>query len=205
MGFVPLERPITWKDLSLESSSSFSPSKGSLLSGIAVMAKTALPVTKHVAVNFRWGVNFPANIGKQLPFLTVNKIGIERVDEVKEAKEVESKSSEGNLELLRGMSLSLRRELEFLQKENSEIKQSLEDLRIVKLGGREWNYRAKNGDGVAKKASPMTENSAGFEQWKTKKSGVQDNVLKESRKNSNLEGALESELQKAIKAASSSS
>ncbi|GMP95566.1 hypothetical protein CsSME_00044563 [Camellia sinensis var. sinensis] len=191
IGFVPLERPLAWKDLTLES-------KDSLLSGIAVTARTALPVTKRVAMNFRWGVNFPSDIRKQLPFLTVNKIGIERVDEVKETKEVKVKNSEsnlGDLELLKGLCLSVTRELEVLQVENREIKQRLEEMRFGK-----WRGHSEN---VAKKVSPVMESSGEFEQWKSKKSGGEENGRKELKKNANRASDVESELQKAIMAAAS--
>ncbi|XP_042482398.1 uncharacterized protein LOC122062822 [Macadamia integrifolia] len=68
------EGPLVWRD--------FSESRGGLLFGVAVMAKMVLPVTKRAVVRFKWGVNFPSDFGgKKLPFLTVDKIGIERVDE----------------------------------------------------------------------------------------------------------------------------
>lgn len=205
MGFVPLENSLAWKDLSLDDSSSSS-CKDSLLLGIAVTAKTTLPVTKRVAVNCRWGVNFPADITKKMPFLTVSKIGIERVDEVKEVKEVEVKSTNGNvgdLELLKGLCLSVGRELEVLQKENREMKQSLEDMRFGKLRGQQgWSYQGY-GEGVAKKPSIGNENSGGFEQWKSKKGGGEEHGQKESKKNGNRASDVESELQRAIKAASS--
>ncbi|KAL6979834.1 hypothetical protein U1Q18_021490 [Sarracenia purpurea var. burkii] len=178
MGFVPLEKPRAWKDLTLDSSY-----KDSLLSGIAVMAKTTLPVMMGVAINCRWGVNFPADISKKLPFLTVNKIGIERVEKVKEVEVKNSQGNVGDLELLKGFCVSVGRELEVLQKENREIKQSLGDIRF------------------GKKALPLVENSSDFEQWRSKKSDGEEN-RKESKKNVNQASDVESELQKAIKAAS---
>lgn len=170
-------------------------SKDSLLSGIAVTARTALPVTKRVAMNFRWGFNFPSDIRKQLPFLTVNKIGIERVDEVKEVKLKNSESNLGDLELLKGLCLSVTRELEVLQVENREIKQRLEDMRFGK-----WR---EHGENVVKKVSPVMESSGEFEQWKSKKSGGEENGRRELKKNANRASDVESELQKAIMAASS--
>uniref|UniRef100_A0A5B7BNC5 Uncharacterized protein n=1 Tax=Davidia involucrata TaxID=16924 RepID=A0A5B7BNC5_DAVIN len=159
MGFVPLERPMVWRDLTMESCSG----KDSILSGIAVRARTAFPVTKRVAVNFRWGVNFPSDIGKQLPFLSVNKIGIERVDEAKEVKEVKVKRNVDNLEVLKGMCFWMRRELDVLQKENREMKHALEEMN---LGG-------GDSDSVGKKSLPAVENSGRFEQWRSKKSELE--------------------------------
>ncbi|XP_058222961.1 uncharacterized protein LOC131332680 [Rhododendron vialii] len=203
MGFVPLERPSAWKDLSLDD---LSPGKDSLLSGIAVAARTRLPVTSRVAVSCRWGVNFPADVTKKMPFLTVSKIGIERVDEVKEVKEVEVRNgngNEGDFEILKGLCLSVGRELEVLQRENREMKQSLEEMRFGKLRGQQgWSYEGY-GDGVAKKVPVGSGSSGGFEQWKNKKGGGEEHGQKESKKNGNRASDVESELQRAIKAASS--
>ncbi|KAA8525915.1 hypothetical protein F0562_007985 [Nyssa sinensis] len=197
MGFVPVERPVVWTDLSLESSSA----KDSILSGIAVRARTAFPVTKQVAVNFRWGVNFPSDFGKQLPFLSVNKIGIERVDEVKEVKEVNKRneSNVGELEVLKGMCYWMRRELDVLLKENREMKHTLQEM---KLGHSLRNHRGDS-DSVKKKSLPVVESSGGFEQWRSKKSGGEDNGRKELKESVNPVNNVASELERAIKAASS--
>ncbi|TQD74984.1 hypothetical protein C1H46_039476 [Malus baccata] len=74
-----------------------------LFSGIAVMASTMLSVTKSVVVNMRWGVNLVAKFGKMMPYLMVNKIGFERVKEVKVVEEKMAESNVGDLELLKGM------------------------------------------------------------------------------------------------------
>ncbi|XP_059656746.1 uncharacterized protein LOC132303488 [Cornus florida] len=199
-GFVPLERSTVWKDLSHLTMESCS-GKDSILSGIAVRARTELPVTKRVAVNFRWGVNFPADFGKQLPFLSVNKVGIERVDEVKEVKEISVKRNESNVDdmkVLKGMCFWMRSELDALQKENREMKHRLEEM---KLGQSVRNY-SHGSDGVGKSAPPVVENSGGFEQWRNKNGG-KDNGRKESKKTVNRAADVESELERAIKAASS--
>ncbi|KAA8522084.1 hypothetical protein F0562_012602 [Nyssa sinensis] len=198
IGFVPLERPVVWRDLTMEPFSG----KNSILSGIAVRARTVLPVTKRVAVKFRWGVNFPSDFGKHLPFLSVNKIGIERVDEVKEVKEVKIKRNENNVgdsEVLKGMCLWMRRELDVLQKENREMKHMFEE---VKLG---HSVRNNNGnrDSVGMKSLPAVENSCGIEQLRNKKSGGEDSRRKELKKSVNQASNMEIELEKAIKAASS--
>ncbi|KAL9431616.1 hypothetical protein AB3S75_026750 [Citrus x aurantiifolia] len=62
--------------------------------GIAVKARTVLPVTKRVMMNLRWGVNLPADSEVKMPCLTVNKIGIERVEKVEEVKRVKNFSSD---------------------------------------------------------------------------------------------------------------
>ncbi|XP_057479164.1 uncharacterized protein LOC130766511 [Actinidia eriantha] len=186
LGFVPLERPLPWKDLNLDSSY-----KDSLLSGIFVTAKTTLPVTKTVVVNCRWGVNFPADIRKKMPFLTVNKIGIERVYDVKEVEVKKSEGNVGDLELMKGLCVSVRREVEVLHKENREMKQKLEEMRFGKYD-----------DGGGKKvvAVPVSENGGEFEQWRN--GSREEPVRREAKKSVNRASDLESELQRAIKAAS---
>ena len=68
-----------------------------------------MPVTKGFLLNFRWGVNFPRNFGSKMPSLTVNKIGLERVEEGKEKKnnnddKKQMRDSSGiDLKLLKGM------------------------------------------------------------------------------------------------------
>ncbi|KAH9748266.1 hypothetical protein KPL70_004972 [Citrus sinensis] len=65
---------------------------------------TLLSVTKKVMMNLRWGVNLLADSEVKMPCLTVNKIGIERVEKVEEVKrEKNFESDVGDLELLTGM------------------------------------------------------------------------------------------------------
>lgn len=178
--------------------------KESIFKGISMMARTEMPVAKRVLMNLRWGVNFPGDLSKQMPYLAVNKIGIERVDEAKEVKEVKGKKSEGNVgdsELLKGMCLWMKRELDMLQRENREMKQRLEEMKLGQLG--------RNGSsGVSevnrKKMMPVVEESSGFERWRSKKNGGEESTKKETKKNGNRVSDVESELQRAIKAASSS-
>ncbi|PSR91692.1 hypothetical protein CEY00_Acc33712 [Actinidia chinensis var. chinensis] len=188
LGFVPIERPVPWKDLNLDSNY-----KDTLLSGIFVTAKTTLPVTKTVAVNCRWGVNFPADIRKQMPFLTVSKIEMERVCDVKEVEVKKSEGSVGDLELLKGLCVSVRREVEGLYEENREMKRRLEEMRFGKYGH----------GGGGKKVVAVSENCGEFEQWKSKRSGGgEEPGRREAKKSVNLASDVESELQRAIKAAS---
>ncbi|KAM7491113.1 hypothetical protein LguiA_034034 [Lonicera macranthoides] len=194
--FVPLERPMTWNDFKVESAT-----KDSILTGIAVMTKTALPVTKNVAVNLRWGVNFPADFGKQLPVLSVNKIKIERIDEVKEVKEKKKESEVRDLEMLKGMYSWMRREVNDLERENRELKNKLEEVKLRNPVKNNHGY----GGGDQKKLPPqVVENSSGFEQWRKNKNGGDENGKKDFKKNVNVSTTsdVESELQRAIMAAS---
>ena len=80
-----------------------------------------MPVTKGFLLNFRWGVNFPRNFGSKMPSLTVNKIGLERVEEGKEKKnnnddKKQMRDSSGiDLKLLKGMCFWMGRDLGLFQ------------------------------------------------------------------------------------------
>lgn len=169
-----------------------------------------MPLTKRAMVNFRWGVKLPpesnGNGSKTaLPVLVVNKISVERVEEAKkledEKKRVEG-SKDGELEVLKGMCSWMRREVEDLQRENREMKHILEGMKSQAPGSR---ARRDERESAGKRAlpSPAFDGSNGFERWRSKKNGgsggVEENGSKESKKLSEVE----SELQKAIKAASS--
>ncbi|KAM1024227.1 hypothetical protein FF1_037496 [Malus domestica] len=183
------ERSLGWKN----------GGKDGLFSGIAVMARTVLPVTKSLVVNMRWGVNLPAKFGKTMPYLTVNKIGIERVEEVKIEEEKSSETNVGDMELLKGMCFWMRRDLEVLEKENREMKQRLEDM---KFGVSSKRFHTEKNDVVGKRLlPPSSETSGGFEQWRNKKKVREENAQMEQKKPTNHAVDVESELQRAIKAA----
>ncbi|KAI3713583.1 hypothetical protein L1987_72164 [Smallanthus sonchifolius] len=172
-GFVPLDRPINWKELTVESAT-----KDSILSGIMMAADTELPMTKRVKVNLRWGVNIPSDYEKQLPYLRVNKIKIERIDDVNEEKGKQKiKGIDGG--------------------DSSEF----EMLKGMHHNG--YNGGGGGGGGGKRGVPPVVEKSDGFEQWKMKNGGgVEGNMQRETKKNG---GSIdvESELQRAIMAASS--
>jgi hypothetical protein len=186
IGFVP-EKQLAWKNSG----------KDGFLSGVAVLARTVLPVTKRVMVNLQWGVNFPSDLGKRMPYLTVSKIGIQRVQQVKEVEKNSGESNAGDLELLKGMWFWMRRDLEVLEKENKEMNQDLEEMR-TRISAKKFRG---DSDGVRKKVSPpSSESSSAFEQWRSKKSGGEVNVQRESKKSLNQVSDMESELQRALKA-----
>ncbi|KAI3787518.1 hypothetical protein L1987_42046 [Smallanthus sonchifolius] len=160
-GFVPLDRPNIWKELTVESAT-----KGSILSGILMAADTELPVTKRVKVNLRWGVSIPREYEKQLPYLRVNKIKIERIDDVKEENSNQKQGIEGDLdefEMLKGMYSWMTRELNNLQNENREMRRALEEIKSRQPLRNHNGYNASGGGGV--------ESSGGFEQSRMKKKG----------------------------------
>ncbi|KAJ9152615.1 hypothetical protein P3X46_026162 [Hevea brasiliensis] len=173
--------------------------KGGFTSGVAVKARTVVPLSKRLKVNLRWGVNLPGDMGLKMPYLTVNKIGVERIEEVKETKEKSNENNKGDLELLKGMCFWMRRDLEIIEKENRDMKQILEDMRS---GVSTRNLRRES-TGVGKNLVPASSDRLGeFRQWKSKKS---DEAIgqTELKKPANPVTDLESELQKAIKAAAS--
>ncbi|KAF5735090.1 hypothetical protein HS088_TW15G00590 [Tripterygium wilfordii] len=188
--------------------------------GVAIKARTVLPVTNRVAMNLRWGLNLPADLKGKVPYLTLDKIGIVRVEEVKEVKTITNKSDVGDVELLKGMYLWMKRDLEVLEKENMEMRQSLEGLRSG-ISSRK-SYGESNG-GRKTTLPPPNENMGEFDQWRSKRNGEamptpnhslhhfeqwrgkkngEGSAQRESKKPANQVTDLESELQKAIKAAS---
>ncbi|ERM93785.1 hypothetical protein AMTR_s00004p00270790 [Amborella trichopoda] len=57
-----------------------------VVSGVNLMVRSGFPLRKHEALKLRWGVNFSAKresiqAGNGLPYLTVDKIGMESVNE----------------------------------------------------------------------------------------------------------------------------
>lgn len=175
-------------------------------------ADTELPVTKRVKVNLRWGVNIPSDYEKQLPYLRVNKIKVERIDEVVEEKGNQKQGilgDSGEFEMLKGMYSWMSRELNDLQKENREMRHTLEDMKSLQSMRNYNGYAAATGGGGGggggKRPVPVVENSDGFEQWRMKKSGGSGEANGQRETKKNLTSVdVESELQRAIKAASTS-
>ncbi|PWA96935.1 hypothetical protein CTI12_AA034450 [Artemisia annua] len=169
-GFVPLDRTVSWKGMTVDSVG-----KDSILSGVLVSADTELPVTKRVKVNLRWGVGVPSEFDKQLPYLRVNKIKIERIDEVKE--DGDEKGSElGEFDMLKGMYSWMSKELSELQNENREMRRALEDIKsrqVVRNQNKGYSVGGGGGGGGGgKRVGPVVEaTTEGFEQWRAKKKG----------------------------------
>lgn len=229
-GFVP-EGPSVWRELKLEPFgakngdfqenfgvySSGGTGKGcerdGFSSGIAVMARTVFPVTKKVKMNMRWGVNLPSDLGSKMPYLKLNKIGIERVEEGKEEEEKEKEKREnkeksdvvgGDLELLKGMCFWMRRDLEVLERENREMKGSLEQMKfgVSASGGRSGGAKHLRSNSAAAAAKmPSGESSSEFERWRSGKNVKEESGKGEPKKPANQASDLKSELERAIKAA----
>lgn len=161
--------------------------KNGFLSGFAVMARTIVPVSKRALLKLRWGVNLPGDVdwNWKMPYLTVNKIGIERVEEAKQVKddddEKKSKVENAgvNSELSEGICLWMVRDMENLEKDNRELKRHWEELMKVRTPSTSRNHCLEGND-------------------------IREESERKEVKNATAHVTdLESELQKAIKAASS--
>ena len=119
-----------------------------LFSGIEVAARTTLPVRGRAVVNFRWGVRVPAEVKsigenenpnpnptagisfQKIPFLVMNKIGIEHVDggDSKKKKTSPDVNFPANGDVAEAC-FTVKRQLEILHAENGLLKKAVEDLR----------------------------------------------------------------------------
>lgn len=117
-------------------------------SGMDLSARTVLPVRKGAVLSFRWGLRVPAELKtaftvdgpknsasaisfRRIPFLVMNKIGIEHVDSG-DSKEDSNPSPPSNLTGnadIADASMMVKRHLEVLQAENGLLKKSIDDLR----------------------------------------------------------------------------
>lgn len=171
--------------------------------GVRVMARTVMPVARGFYLNFRWGVNLPRNFGSKMPSLTVNKIRLDRVEEGKENGESNSKqrkdSSESDLNLLKGMWFWMGRDLENMERENREMKRVLDEMKMGVSNARNNQREVNNGGG-----RKLGEGSGEFERWTSNRNGRQEDEKKvQPNKSQSVVSDVESELQKAIKAATS--
>ncbi|GFQ05439.1 hypothetical protein PHJA_002688000 [Phtheirospermum japonicum] len=122
----------------------FFPAAAEILKSTELSARTSLPVRNSVAVNFRWGLRVPPReaaedeldavvvrkggdrmAGFGLPFLVMNKVGIEHVAKDKSKKEKVGPQS-GDVA---GACLELKKQLEAIQAENGLMSKALSDLR----------------------------------------------------------------------------
>ena len=119
-----------------------------LFSGMDLSASTVLPMRKGAVLTFRWGLRVPAEVRtaltasgprnsasaisfRKIPFLVMNKIGIEHV-KCDDSKEDPKPSPPSNLTGKADMteaSMMVKRHLEVLQAENGLLKKSIDDLR----------------------------------------------------------------------------
>ncbi|MBA0587333.1 hypothetical protein Gorai_000465 [Gossypium raimondii] len=173
-----------------------------ILSGMEVAARTTVPVKGKALVKFRWGMRIPSDMKSgvggivdpktgvsltKIPFLVMDKIGIEHVDgtDSKQANSTVSKSGPGeapNSDVAEAC-YTLKRQLEALQSENGLLKRAVEDLRREISGGKfgdlnSGKYREMEWDGISKSKKERRNNE-----------------------NKSMEGDLNEELKKALKGA----
>ncbi|XP_050383264.1 uncharacterized protein LOC126800025 [Argentina anserina] len=139
----------------LPSESAASGAVAGLLSGMEVSARTSVPVRSRAVVSLRWGVRVPAELKsgdygtagiafQKIPFLVMNKIGIEHVDggdskgsNVKPAAAAaggQALTFPGNVEVAEAC-FNVKRQLEALQSENGLLRKAVEELRQEITGG----------------------------------------------------------------------
>ncbi|KAF7804138.1 uncharacterized protein G2W53_043249 [Senna tora] len=137
---------------------------GNLFSGMEVAARTTVPVKGRAVVNFRWGVRVPAELKtrdnmtsglafQKIPFLVMDKIGIEHVDggdsKGKGSKKTGPDSAfPGNGDVAEAC-FTVKRQLEILQAENGLLRNAVEDLRreisgVGSIGGTDSVDRRNN-------------------------------------------------------------
>ncbi|KAG6396940.1 hypothetical protein SASPL_143099 [Salvia splendens] len=205
--FVPLETPAPVK----EELPPQKISRASILKGTQLAAATQMPLAKRLALSFRWRVNFAED---QLPILRINKIGIKRIDDAVRADEKSEKNEakSGELEVMKSMLFWMKREVDDLTRANQQMKSEFEELRRRSRGGdviREGVRRSSSGGGVGSGNGSVKEGVrkkavAPMKQWKVEESG-NGGEKREEKKNGNVGIDVESELQRAIMAASAAS
>lgn len=176
-----------------------------VLAGVDMVATTALPVRSRAVVNFRWGVRVPAEITsestaginfKKMPYLVMNKIGIEHVDGA-DSKEKTSKKEAGQELGITGrgdvveVCFNLKRQMEILQSENGLLKKAVEDLRREILDGKSNPFNGDLNSGKYRE----------FERNGNNKASNNRNDRRNGEKKS-MESDVNEELKRALKGAS---
>lgn len=176
-----------------------------VLAGVDMVATTALPVRSRAVVNFRWGVRVPAEITsestaginfKKMPYLVMNKIGVEHVDGA-DSKEKTSKKEAGQELGITGKAdvvevcFNLKRQMEILQSENGLLKKAVEDLRREILDGKSNPFNGDLNSGKYRE----------FERNGSNKASNNRNDRRNGEKKS-MESDVNEELKRALKGAS---
>lgn len=116
-----------------------------MFSGVEVAARTTLPVRGRAAVKFRWGVRVPSefkgnNAFQKIPFLVMDKIGVEHMMECGDSKKGKGDAGEkprvpASADVAEAC-FAVKRQMEVLQAENGLLRNAVEDLRREIVGGR---------------------------------------------------------------------
>ncbi|CAI0406687.1 unnamed protein product [Linum tenue] len=174
------------------------------LSGVEVTANTSLPVRSHAVMSFRWGLRVPADnkLGgrvagdldsmaaainfKRIPFLVMNKIGIEHVAQ-SASKSEPAANSEPKPDVAETC-LAVKRQLDILQMENTSLKKAMDDLR------REI--------GASKFLVPSSPTSSSSRYREPERMGARNSGgNRNEKRSSSVEGDVSEELKKALKGA----
>ncbi|KAE8668457.1 hypothetical protein F3Y22_tig00112319pilonHSYRG00097 [Hibiscus syriacus] len=174
-----------------------------LLSGMEIAARTAVPVKGKTLVKFRWGMRIPSELKSgdpkigfslaKIPFLVMDKIGIEHVDGTDSKQAILSTASRsgpetGPISDAAEVCYTIKRQLEALQSENGSLRRAVEELaHEISLG----KYREIERNGFSK---PKTERDETMRRNQSK----MERVNKERK---SVEGDLSEELKKALKGA----
>ena len=100
---------------------------------VAVMARTVMPLAKRQSLTLRWCVNFRRNIGLKTPYLSIKKIGLERVGEAKKNKQSMENFSDSGLLLLKSMRIWMSSGLENVETESGKMKRILDEMKMEAL------------------------------------------------------------------------
>lgn len=111
-----------------------------------VCARTVMPVMDWAAVKLRWGLRFPAAAADEgrrekmpMPFLVLNKIGIEQMERAKLGRERDSRGNGSGCsgDDVAEAGVDLKKELNVLRRENELMKKDLEDFKSEICG---WKF-----------------------------------------------------------------
>jgi hypothetical protein len=175
-----------------------------VFSGLEVAARTKLPVRSRAVVNFRWGVRVPAEIKsgsgestaginfRKIPFLVMNKVGIEHVDDGDGRSKKEGTTGKVGMELgnsdVAEACLGVKRQLEILQSENGHLKKAVEGLR-EEIGGGKLLIGELNSGKLERNG--IKSGSSGYK------------IERRNNEKKSIEGDVNEELKKALKGATS--
>ncbi|KAE8654859.1 hypothetical protein F3Y22_tig00117038pilonHSYRG00024 [Hibiscus syriacus] len=169
-----------------------------ILSGVEIAARTAVPVKGKALVKFRWGMRIPSEMKsgdpktgfpmEKIPFLVMDKIGIEHVDGTYSKQAILSTASKSGPEAgpnsdAEEVCYTIKRQLEALQSENGSLRRAVEDLRHeISLG----KYRETERNGFSKpkteRKETMRRNQSKMERVNKEKKSVEEGLSEELKK-----------------------
>ncbi|XP_048142084.1 uncharacterized protein LOC115731070 [Rhodamnia argentea] len=187
----------------------------SVLSGMEVAARTAVPVRRNTAVSFRWGVRVPMEMEAggvrpgsgiklmKIPFLVMNKIGIEHVEgtDSKEAAKVAPELKFASRVDVAEACFSMKHQLEMLQAENGSLKKAIEDLR-QEFSARKLHSPAAGLDSGKYRELDRNGNKHSTGKVDSRGNGKKPSMDSSAYSGKSMEADVGEELKKAVRAAS---